>query len=42
MENAYIRQALRDLFKREADFEGCGEAVNGKEAVAKARECMLT
>jgi chemotaxis response regulator CheB len=37
-DNAYIRQALCDLFKREADFEVCGEAVNGKEAIAKARE----
>jgi chemotaxis response regulator CheB len=37
-DNAYIRQALCDLFKREADFEVCGEAENGKEAVAKARE----
>src|SRR5258708_12127488 len=25
-------------FKREADFEVCGEAENGKEAIAKARE----
>src|SRR5580693_187367 len=37
-DNAYIRQALCDLFKREADFEVCGEAENGKEAIAKARE----
>ena len=37
-DNAYIRQALCDLFKREADFEICGEAENGKEAIAKARE----
>ena len=37
-DNAYIRQALSDLFKREADFEVCGEAENGKEAIAKARE----
>src|SRR5712692_7950600 len=37
-DNAYIRQALCDLFKREADFEISGEAENGKEAIAKARE----
>ena len=37
-DNAYIRHALCDLFKREADFEICGEAENGKEAIAKARE----
>jgi chemotaxis response regulator CheB len=32
------RQALCELFKREADFEVCGEAENGKEAVEKAQE----
>ena len=37
-DNAFIRQALCELFKREADFEVCGEAENGKEATAKARE----
>ncbi len=37
-DNAYIRQALCELFKREADFEVCGDAENGKEAIAKARE----
>ncbi len=37
-DNAYIRQALCELFKREADFEVCGEAENGREAIAKARE----
>ena len=37
-DNAHIRHALCDLFKREADFEICGEAENGKEAIAKARE----
>jgi DNA-binding NarL/FixJ family response regulator len=26
------------LFKREADFEVCGEAENGKKAIEKARE----
>ena len=37
-DNAYIRQALCELFKRESDFEVCGEAKNGKEAIARARE----
>ena len=37
-DNAYIRQALCELFKGEVDFEVCGEAENGKEAIAKARE----
>ena len=37
-DNAYIRQALCQVFKREADFEICGEAENGKEAIAKALE----
>jgi len=35
-DNAYVRQALCQVFKREADFEICGEAENGKEAIAKA------
>jgi len=37
-DNAYVRQALCQVFKREADFEICGEAENGKEAIAKAVE----
>ena len=37
-DNAYIRQALCDPFTHELDFELCGEAQNGKEAIAKARE----
>ena len=37
-DNSYIRQALGEQFKRESDFEVCGEAENGKEAIAKARE----
>jgi two-component system chemotaxis response regulator CheY len=37
-DNACIRQALCAVFKREPDFEVCGEAENGREAVAKARE----
>lgn len=37
-DNAYIRQSLCELFKHEADFEVCGEAENGKEAIEKAQE----
>jgi len=37
-DNAYIRRELCKLFKREEDFEICGEAANGKEAIAKALE----
>jgi two-component system chemotaxis response regulator CheB len=29
--------ALRELFDRESDFEVCGEAANGKEAIEKAQ-----
>ena len=37
-DNPYIRRELRELFKHESDFEVCGEAENGKEAIAKALE----
>jgi DNA-binding NarL/FixJ family response regulator len=37
-DNPFVRHALCELFKQEADFEVCGEAENGKEAVAKAQE----
>ena len=37
-DNAYIRRELCELFKREEDFEICGEAANGKEAIARALE----
>jgi chemotaxis response regulator CheB len=37
-DNADIRQAMSQLFKREADFEVCGDAQNGKEAIVKALE----
>jgi YesN/AraC family two-component response regulator len=42
-DNAYIRHTLCDAFKNESDFEICGEAQNGKEAIEKApRSCILT
>ena len=37
-DNTSIRQALCELFQREADFEVCGEAENGHEAIEKARQ----
>jgi YesN/AraC family two-component response regulator len=37
-DNALIRRGLCKLFSREADFEVCGEAENGKEAIAEAQE----
>jgi two-component system chemotaxis response regulator CheY len=37
-DNAFIRKALCELFKQEADFEICGEAENGKEGIEKALE----
>ena len=37
-DNAYIHRELCKLFKREEDFEICGEAENGKEAIEKALE----
>ena len=33
-----IRQGLSELFQMEEDFEVCGDAENGREAVEKARE----
>jgi hypothetical protein len=37
-DSAYVRRALCSIFKCESDFEVCGEAVNGREAIAKAQE----
>ena len=36
-DNAFIRHALCEIFKREAEFEACGEAENGKEAIEKTQ-----
>lgn len=35
-DSVFIRQALRELFEREADFEVCAEAQNGREAIEQA------
>ena len=37
-DNAFIRQALCQLFTSQADFDVCGEAANGQEAIEKAQE----
>jgi DNA-binding NarL/FixJ family response regulator len=37
-DSLFVRQGLCELFKREGDFNVCGEAANGKEAIAKAQE----
>lgn len=36
-DSAVVRHGLCEMFKRESDFEVCGEAENGKEAIAKAQ-----
>jgi DNA-binding NarL/FixJ family response regulator len=35
-DNPQVRQGLCEVFKREADFDVCGEAENGREAIDKA------
>ena len=37
-DNALIRQALCEIFKRESDFQVCGEAENGQQAIEKAQQ----
>jgi DNA-binding NarL/FixJ family response regulator len=37
-DSAFVRQALREFFKRELDFEVCGQAGNGREAIEKAQQ----
>ena len=36
-DNPAVRKALRELFMREEDFDVCGEAENGQEAIEKAQ-----
>jgi DNA-binding NarL/FixJ family response regulator len=35
-DNAFVRQRLGELFRREPDFEVCAEAQNGKQAIEEA------
>jgi DNA-binding NarL/FixJ family response regulator len=37
-DSPFIREALCNVFEREGDFDVCGEAENGREAVEKAQE----
>jgi DNA-binding NarL/FixJ family response regulator len=37
-DNAVIRHALCEVFMSQADFDVCGEAENGREAIEKAQE----
>ena len=37
-DSPFIRKALCSVFEREEDFDVCGEAENGREAVEKAQE----
>lgn len=36
-DNAFIRTALHEFFEREPDFQVCGVAENGREAIEEAR-----
>ena len=36
-DSIFIRKALCNIFEREADFDVCGQAENGKEAIEKAK-----
>jgi DNA-binding NarL/FixJ family response regulator len=37
-DNAFVRKALCEMFKRERDFDICGEAENGRDAIEKAKQ----
>ncbi len=37
-DNASVRRLVCELFAREPDFQVCGEAENGRDALAKAQE----
>ena len=37
-DNAFIRKALCETFKREEDLDVCGEAENGRDAIEKAQQ----
>ncbi len=37
-DNAFVRQRLCGLFSNEADFDVCGEAENGRQAIEEAEE----
>jgi two-component system, chemotaxis family, chemotaxis protein CheY len=37
-DNAFIRKALCEMFRRGEDFDVCGEAENGRDAIEKAQQ----
>jgi two-component system chemotaxis response regulator CheY len=37
-DNAFVRKALCEMFKREEGFDVCGDAENGREAIVKAQQ----
>ena len=37
-DNSQLRHALRELFMHEGDFDVCGEAGDGREAIEKAKQ----
>jgi DNA-binding NarL/FixJ family response regulator len=37
-DNPAVRRAICELFTREEDFEVCGDAENGREAIEKAQQ----
>ena len=37
-DNALIREGLCEILQREGDFDVCGAAANGKEAIEKAQQ----
>jgi DNA-binding NarL/FixJ family response regulator len=37
-DNAHVRDALCKLFTRERDFDVCGDAENGREAIERAQQ----
>jgi DNA-binding NarL/FixJ family response regulator len=39
-DSEFIRQALCELFQREADFEVCADAENGREAIEMAEQLI--
>ena len=39
-DNEFIRQALCELFQGQADFEGCADAENGREAIEMAEQLL--
>ncbi len=40
-DNALVRQGLCGVFSREPDFEVCGEAENGRQAIEEAQDWQL-